>query len=300
MDDQVSLSAVLSHEEIKALLSPAQERDAWRASFMKTEVCPVSSGSLKLFTHIAQSLTAVFKEKAASPFVSFSQPYIQEMLLNEYQKQLMSDMCILPFKMAEDVGLLVCDSDLAYALLDMMLGGRRGLGSLHKDSYTHIERNVLQEQMRAMLSAISATLNVPLRKGTHLLAASDILMRCSPDRKLIGEYRVRLDQIEGRLALVLPLSARTICDRFEQETAATPMSKAVAKHIQHVCVELSAVLKQKDVPFRKLFGWKKGQFLALDKDKKIVVQCEHVPLFEGKLNAQKDGVIIDKGTMGRK
>ena len=298
MDDQVSLSTVLSHEEIKALLSPAQERGAWRASFMKADAVPspVESGISKLFSHIAQALTAVFKDKTSSPFVSFSSPCVQEMLLNEYQKQLMSDMCIMPFTWEKDVGLLVLDADLAYALLDMMLGGRRGLGTLHKEAYTHIERTVLQEQMKSMLSAVSATLKSPFHIAPCLLPAAEILTQCAPEKKMIGEYRVRLDQTEGRLALVLPLSVQALGKRFEDESLpTTPMSDSVAQQLQKVCVEMSAVLKQKDVPFKNLFNLKKGQFLALDKNKTVVVQCEQVPLFEGKLTAQKDAVVIDKG-----
>ena len=165
MDDQVSLSSVLSNEEIKALLSPAQERGAWRASFMKTEdvQAPVVSAVSQLFERVAQALTALLKDKTGSPFVSFSEPYVQEMLLNVYQKQLMADMCVMPFTWEQEAGLLILDADLAYALLDMMLGGRRGLGVLHKDSYTHIERTLLQEQMKNMLSAMSVALKMPLK-----------------------------------------------------------------------------------------------------------------------------------------
>lgn len=303
MDEQVSLSTVLSNEEIKALLSPAQERGAWHASFMKMDVpsAPVTCGTSQIFAHVAQALTAVFKDKTGSPFVSFATPCVQEMLLNEYQKQLMSDMCILPFVSDKDTGLLVLDADLAYALLDMMLGGRRGLGTLHKDSYTHIESTVLQEQMKAMLSAISATLKMPLQAASALLAPAEVLTHCAPEKKLIGEYSVRLDQTEGRLILVLPMSAQVVGEQFERDNApATPMSEAMAHHLQRVNVEMSAVLRKQNVPFKNLFNLKKGQFLALNKNKTVVVQCEQVPLFEGKLTSQKDAVVIDKGVAGCK
>lgn len=298
MEEQVSLSTVLSNEEIKALLSPVQEREAWRASFMKTEGgdSSVDNGALKLFSLIAQSLTAVFKDKTGSPFVSFSDAYVREVLLNEYQKQLKTDMCILPFALGDEAGLFVLDVDLAYALLDMMLGGRRGLGTLHTGTYTHIEANVLQEQMKTMLAAVSATLKTPIQAGTGLLAPAEVLTRCAPDKKLVGMYHVRLDQAEGRLILVLPISSRVIGEQFESDSLPTThMSEAVAQHLQRVNVEMSAVLKKKNVPFKNLFSWKKGQFLALDRDSKVVVQCEQVPLFEGKLTTQKDAVVIDKG-----
>src|SRR3546814_15793846 len=106
--------------------------------------------------------------------------------------------------------LLTVDSSLTYAIVDVLLGGRRGTAAMRIEGrpYTTIERNLVERLVAVVLNDLSATFD-PLSPVNFRFERLETNPRFATiarhaNAAVLAHLRVDLEDRGGRLAPLLP------------------------------------------------------------------------------------------------
>lgn len=310
IENRDSLQNILSQEEIDALLSPAETTpDSLDALLkpkdeIKSESHPAFERRLDVF---ARTFITTLRRLTEGQDISVTLRTFIAGQLGTYLDTVQTPAMLGFFidKEKEIPGLVSIDPTLAYTLIDMALGGRRGTAAMQFEDrrYTQIERTILEKFMKALVQNLEDAFQSRFSyEGIDTNPQTALIDAASSDMR-IARLSVQIDRRNGLFDLVFPTRAiqqleiesdlLDEADGFKQE-----WNQKLTTSVANVPLEIEAVLDQKIVPFKSILEWKTGQTLPLSffEDKPIQLMCRNIPLFQGRLTPHQKNVriVVDK------
>ena len=205
----------------------------------------------------------------------------------------------------------VVDSALAYSVVDVLMGGRRGTAAMRIEGrpFTTIERNLVERMINVVLSDLSVAFE-PISPITFRFDSLEVNPRFATiarpgDAAILAELRIDMDDRGGRFDLLFPyatlepvlelLTQMFMGEKFGQDAI---WENHLANEVWLTEIELDAVLDQLVISLNEVLNWKPGSRLMLDvkPDTPGEMRCGEVRLFSGKMG-QRNGnmaVAIDR------
>ena len=205
----------------------------------------------------------------------------------------------------------VVDSALAYSVVDVLMGGRRGTAAMRIEGrpFTTIERNLVERMINVVLSDLSVAFE-PISPITFRFDSLEVNPRFATiarpgDAAILAELRIDMDDRGGRFDLLFPyatlepvlelLTQMFMGEKFGQDAI---WENHLANEVWVTEIELDAVLDQLVISLNEVLNWKPGSRLMLDvkPDTPVEMRCGEVRLFSGKMG-QRNGnmaVAIDR------
>ncbi len=199
----------------------------------------------------------------------------------------------------EDYVLLVYESSLIYAVVDVMLGGRksRPLPPTGRN-FTAIERKILDTLTEIVLRDLSESFApvAPLQFKAERMEVNPRFTVISQEANvtILVTVKVNLEGREGRMQFCLPyatlepireqLLQQFMGEKFGQDNI---WENHLSQELYHTTMELDAVLDQMQFPLSEVLEWRVGDTIMLNAREFTPVRLEC------------GGVVKLVGTMGR-
>ena len=306
IDNANELSNILTQEEIDALLSPQDEQSKSPLHLVKTNqgVKPMPELE-KYIDSFSRHLTTTFRNVTEAENISIKVQSFIKGQMGAYLDTLEHPSLLGFFHLPEwnEEGLVSIDANLAYSVIDMTLGGRRGTSAMQLEgrSYTRIEQDIIKRLFMDMMSDLTRSFQVDFLFDGLDTNPQTALIAPPACEMMIARLDIKLDKRGGRMDIVLPayllhkMKVDELYEAEEQAEAITPFTTQMTHAFLKVPMELKAILDKKTVSLKSVFNWKKGDTLPLSyfEDKPIQVICEDINLFQGKIVIDKKQLTIE-------
>ncbi len=207
----------------------------------------------------------------------------------------------------DNFGLATVNSNLIYAIIDVLLGGRRGQPQVRIEGrpYTTIETNLVKRMIEVVLADAELAFKPlsPVKFNIDRLETNPRFAAISRPANAAILVRLRID-MEGRggnLELLLPYATiepirGVLLQMFMGEKfGRDPIWEGhLATEIGHAEVAIDAVLYEAKLPLKRLIELSVGDTLPLDvrPDALVTVRCGDVALTEGRIGRVGDRVAV--------
>ncbi|KQW22377.1 flagellar motor switch protein FliM [Afipia sp. Root123D2] len=218
--------------------------------------------------------------------------------------------CVLTVFKAEEwenFGLFTVDSSLIYSMIDVLLGGRRGVTSLRIEGrpYTTIETNLVKRLVEVVLADAEQAFR-PLSPVTFTIDRLETNPRFAAisrpaNAAILVRLRIDMEDRGGNVELLLPYATiepirNVLLQMFMGEKfGRDPIWEGhLATEISKASMAVDAVLYEAKIPLKQLMSLKVGDTLPLGirPDALISVRCGDVTLSEGRMGRVGDKVAI--------
>jgi flagellar motor switch protein FliM len=207
----------------------------------------------------------------------------------------------------DNFGLATVDSSLIYSMVDVLLGGRRGLTSLRIEGrpYTSIETNLVKRLVEVVLSDAEQAFR-PLSPVTFTIDRLETNPRFAAisrpaNAAILVRLRIDMEDRGGNIELLLPYATiepirSVLLQMFMGEKfGRDPIWEGhFATEVAQAQISVDAVLYEADIPLKQLMKLKVGDTLPLEinADALVAVRCGSVTLTEGRMGRVGDRVAI--------
>ncbi|HEY6433205.1 MAG TPA: flagellar motor switch protein FliM [Acetobacteraceae bacterium] len=204
-------------------------------------------------------------------------------------------------------GLMVVDSAMIYAIVDVLLGGRRGTAPMRIEGrpYTTIERTLVERLIHLVLADLSAAFD-PLCPVTFRFERLEVNPRFATISRLsnaavLVRLRIEMEDRGGRLELLLPyatlepvrelLLQQFMGEKFGRDSI---WETHLAEELWHTDVELDAVLDEQMIPLSEVLAMQPGSCIVLNAAPGTLVRlrCGTVDLFDAKVGRRKNRIAV--------
>jgi flagellar motor switch protein FliM len=305
---------VLSQEEIDNLLgfSASEHLDDKSGIRAIIDSAMVSYERLPMlevvFDRLVRLMTTTLRN-FTSDNVEVSLDQITSVRFGDYINSIPLPVALTVFKAEEwgNFGLASVDSSLIYAMIDVLLGGRRGPRNARVESrpYTTIETNLVKRLIEVVLSDAEQAFR-PLSPVTFRIDRIESNPRFATitrpaNAAILVRLRIDMEDRGGVVELLLPYATiepirSVLLQMFMGEKfGRDPIWEGhLATEIAQASVAVDAVLYEAAVPLRQLMSLKVGDTLPLDirPDALVAVRCGKVTLTEGRMGRVGDRVAI--------
>jgi len=207
----------------------------------------------------------------------------------------------------DNFGLFSVDSSLIYAMIDVLLGGRRGTHTVRVDGrpYTTIETSLVKRMMELVLNDAEQAFRPvsPVKFEIDRIETNPKFAAISRPTNAAILVRLRIDMEDrgGCLEILLPyatiepirelLLQNFMGDKFGRD----PIWEGhLATEIWHAKIEVDAVLYEDQMPLRQIMNLEVGDTLMLDvrPDALVKVRCGDAVVSEGRMGRIGDRVAV--------
>ena len=204
-------------------------------------------------------------------------------------------------------GLLTIDSALIYSIVDVLLGGRRGTGSMRVEGrpYTTIERNLVERLVAVVLSDLSGAFD-PVSPVTFRFERLETNPRFATigrpaNAAVLARLRIDMEDRGGRLEVLLPYATlepvREILlqgflgEKFGRDSI---WEAHLAGELWNTNVPIEAVLDTVELPLRDVLELKVGSRILLNANinSDVGLVCGDLPMFSGKMGRRGGNIAI--------
>jgi flagellar motor switch protein FliM len=207
----------------------------------------------------------------------------------------------------DNFGLFTVESSLIYAMIDVLLGGRRGTYSVRIDGrpYTTIETSLVKRMMELVLADAEAAFRPvsPVKFDIDRIETNPKFAAISRPTNAAILVRLRIDMEDrgGCVEILLPyatiepirelLLQNFMGDKFGRDPI---WESHLATEIWHAQVEVDAVLFEDRMPLKKIMNLEIGDTLMLGvrPDALVKVRCGDAVLSEGRMGRVGDRVAV--------
>jgi flagellar motor switch protein FliM len=258
----------------------------------------------RMVRHLSTSLRNFFNDN-----VEVTLDAIRSVRFGDYVNSIPLPAMIAVFKAEEwdNFGLVTVESTLTYAVLDTMLGGRRGGPQIRHDGrpFTTIEMNLLKRMVGVVLTDAEAAFR-PLSAVTFKVDRIETNPRFATiSRPANAAIRVdlRLD-MEGRggaLQVLLPYATiepvrDLLLESFMGEKIGRDpiWENHLATEIYQATVPIEAVLHQEMMPLSRIMSLDIGDTLIFDAkpDRFVTLRCGDFGVTEGRVGRVDDKIAV--------
>lgn len=207
----------------------------------------------------------------------------------------------------DNFGLLVVESDLIYAIVDVLLGGRRGSNNMRVEgrAYTTIETMLVERMIDVVMKDLSAAFE-PLSPVTFQFDRIETNPRFAsvarPTNAAVNvRFRVDMEDRGGRLELVIPyatlepirelLLQRFMGEKFGRDSI---WENHLATELYRTHLDVEAVLGTQEMTLADVMKFKAGQTILFGTHAKqpIELRCGGVPLGYGRMGRSGTSVAV--------
>jgi flagellar motor switch protein FliM len=206
----------------------------------------------------------------------------------------------------DNYGLVTVDSNLAYSMIDVLLGGRRSAVNRRIESrpYTPIETSMIRRMVELILADAERAFSPvsPVRFSIDRLETNPRFAVIAREANAAILLKLRLD-MEGRggaIELLLPYATvepiRNVLQMFTGEKfGRDPIWEShLATEIGQADVILDAVLYEAKLPLKRMMTLAVGDTLDLDLNPEALVtmRCGDVALTDGRMGRVSDRIAV--------
>ena len=198
----------------------------------------------------------------------------------------------------DNFGLMTVDSSLIYAIVDVLLGGRRGAAMVRVEGrpYTTIERSLVTRLTEVVLADMKAAF-APLTEVNFSLDRIETNPRFAviarpANAAIVARLRVDMDDRGGRVELLLPYATlepvrKLLLQQFMGEKFGRDniWESHLAHELWQTKIEVRAVLDEITAPLKQLLNLNVGDTLMLNAapDAHVEVTCGATPVTRGRV-----------------
>ncbi|MGE0046309.1 MAG: flagellar motor switch protein FliM [Hyphomonadaceae bacterium] len=198
----------------------------------------------------------------------------------------------------DNFGLVTVESNLIYSIVDVLLGGRRGVPAVRIEGrpYTTIERALVTRMIEVVLEDMKSAF-APLTEVDFGLDRIETNPRFAAiarpaNAAIVVKLRIDMDDRGGRLELLLPYATlepirKMLLQQFMGEKFGRDniWESHLAGELWQTKLEIRAVLDQMTAPLKQLLELKVGDTLMFNAapDAPVEVQCHGAPLTQGRV-----------------
>jgi flagellar motor switch protein FliM len=198
----------------------------------------------------------------------------------------------------DNFGLVTVDSGLIYSIVDVLLGGRRGVPATRVEGrpYTTIERMLVTRMIEVVLNDARQAFG-PLTEVDFSLDRIETNPRFAaiarpPNAAIVIKLRIDMEDRGGRLELLLPYATlepirKMLLQQFMGEKFGRDniWEGHLASELWSTKLEVRAVLDELTQPLHKVLDLKVGDTLMLDAapDGPVKLKCGAVDLSDGRV-----------------
>jgi flagellar motor switch protein FliM len=214
---------------------------------------------------------------------------------------------VIKAKEWDNFGLFTVDSTLVYAMIDVLLGGRRGVNvqRIEGRPYTTIETGLVKRMMELVLQDAEAAFRPvsPVQFEIDRLETNPKFAAISrpTNAAILVRLRVDMEDRGGSMEMLLPYATiepirETLLQSFMGDKfGRDPIWEShLATEIWQAQVEVEAVLYEDKLPLRRLMNLEVGDTLMLEvrTDTLVKIRSGDVVLSEGRMGRIGDRVAV--------
>ncbi|MCJ8324698.1 MAG: flagellar motor switch protein FliM [Rhizobiales bacterium] len=217
----------------------------------------------------------------------------------------------------DNFGLLTVDSNLIYSIVDVLLGGRRGVNSMRVEGrpYTTIETMLVERMIQVILSDARIAFE-PIGSVNFKIDRLETNPRFAAisrpqNAAILVKLRIDMEDRGGHIELMLPYATlepirHLLMQGFMGEKFGRDgiWEDHLASEIWRSEIEIEAVLDEFTMPLGEAMNFEIGQTIMLNVHEKsnIVLRCGDVELLTGKMGRKADhiAVALNSSLAGRK
>ena len=207
----------------------------------------------------------------------------------------------------DNYGLMMVDSSLIYSIVDVLLGGRRGIAPMRIEGrpYTTIERNLVERMVHVVLNDMSAAFD-PLAPVTFRFDRLESNPRFATiarpaNATIVAKLRVDMGDRGGYIELMLPhatlepvrelLLQMFIGEKFGRDSI---WERHLATELWQTEVSIDAVLEEVELSLGEVLAWTPGSRLELNclPSSKIKLRCGDVAMFDGQMGRKGSNIAV--------
>lgn len=205
----------------------------------------------------------------------------------------------------KNLGLIVVDSELAYVIVDILMGGQSGPeNNISEDRQpTALERTLIDKMVTLILGDLAEAF-VPVGKVTlsfeRVELSGHFAVITRPLNAVIAaQFQIDINGHSGHITIVMPyVLLEPVRDKLIQQFMGedfggdTVWEDHLIKEILRTSVTMSAIFEETYVPLSKILSLKKGSTLKLPHKKeapyRVRLECDGKAMFFGTLGKIKD------------
>jgi len=262
-----------------------------------------------VFDRLLRMLTTTLRN-FTNDNVEMTSDGIRSLRFSEYLNSVDSNAIFVVFKADEweNYGLMVVSPQLVYTIVDMLLGGQRGVPStvhMSARAFTMIERALVERMIRRALADLSASF-APICAVNFKFERLEVNARFAAiargsNSAVLTRMHAEMDGRGGEIDLVLPyatlepvrdlLLQQFMGEKFGQDSI---WETHLARELWKTDVELEVVLDEQTIPLYDLMQLKPGQQIVLRQGANAIVhlRCGEKELFTGRIGRRKDKIAV--------
>ncbi len=207
----------------------------------------------------------------------------------------------------DNFGLVTVDSSLIYSIIDVLLGGRRGVGPMRVEGrpYTTIETNLVQRMIELVLVDAEQAFK-PLSPVHFHIDRLETNPRFAAvarpaNAAILVKLRIDMEDRGGTFDFLLPyatiepirdvLLQRFMGEKFGRDPT---WEGHLATEIWSAEIEVSAVLYERQMPLKRILDLEVGDTLMLDvkSDSLVELRCGDFLITQGKMGRAGEAVAV--------
>jgi flagellar motor switch protein FliM len=209
----------------------------------------------------------------------------------------------------ENLGLVTIDSNLTYALIDILLGGARNgkrVSLVDGRPFTLIEQEIVKNTTKVMLDDLSSAFNIvaPVSFRFERLENNPRFATITrPSNAVImASVKINMNDSGGVAEFVLPYTTiepvkELLLQMFAGEAIGNDDSWKItlSDEVKQSEVKISAELGKKNISLKELSSLKVGSTLILDKDREEPIKLTYrdIPIFMGKIGSFRKNYAVN-------
>jgi flagellar motor switch protein FliM len=314
-EEDGTIDRLLNQEEIDSLLGfSSDDVSAKRQTGIRAIVdsAMVSYERLPMLEIVFDRLVRLLTSSLRNFFsdtVEVTLDNITSVRFGDYINSIPLPSILLVFKAQEwdNHGLLSVDSNLAYGVLDVLLGGRRGPTMTRLDGrpYTSIEMNLVRRLLELVMSEAEQAFAplTPVKFVTERIETNPRFASISrpANAAILIELKIDLEGRGGRIEMLLPYSTiepirELLLQSFMGEKfGRDPIWEGhLANEIWQATAEVDVILHEARLPVRRMTNLQVGETLVFDarQDDNVLLRCGDFLLTEGRVGRVGERVAV--------
>lgn len=304
----VASGHVLDQSEIDSLLGdtfaglPEREESGMervlKAGFVAYERLPMLEIVLDRLVRLLSSTLRSF----TNDNVEITMESTRSMSFGDYMNTVPSSSLFAVFKAVqwENYGLVIVDSSLSYSIIDILMGGPRGIGHAGSEARPHtaIERALIEKLIVLTLHDLSAAFSpvctIDLTFERLEVSSRFAAIARASNAVVMTKLHIDMEDRSGNLDLIIPYATlEPIRDRLSQQFMGERFGRDsiwenhLISEILETDVQIAAVFEERTVPLSDLLHLRPGMQIALPYQNnmpiRVKLQCGPTALFEGRL-----------------
>jgi flagellar motor switch protein FliM len=208
----------------------------------------------------------------------------------------------------ENYGLITIDSELIYLVMDVLLGGRRGISNFRIEGrpYTTVEVNLVKRMLDLVLSEAEQAFQ-PLSPVKFIAERIETNPRFASitrpaNAAILIALAIDLEGRGGRVEILLPYATiEPIRELLLQSYMGEKLGRDhiweghLASEIWQAEMEVDAVLHEAEMPVKRVLDLKVGDTLVFDVrgDPMITLRCGDMLLSQGRIGRMGDNIAVE-------